>query len=229
MLQKGFRDDGDDVWQCQRCPNRFWSKSNANNQSVRRAEKFPGPSLIIAYTPCITHGLFRGMKESIKEAKEAVSSGYWSLYRYNPELIEKNKVPMTLDYKKPDFSTMPDFMRKQVRFSSLENAHPQLAEKLFEKTVHDAKTRFYNYASLAGQLDKIKAKIEPAEEKETIEKPVREKRRKKSDPEAKQEERQEEQNVPHVENSIPLMSRFREIDLSIFINDKFDGKMEFKS
>ena len=79
---------------------------------------------------------------------------------------------------------MPDFMRKQVRFSSLENAHPQLAEKLFEKTVHDAKTRFYNYASLAGQLDKIKAKIEPAEEKETLEKPVREKREKKSDPEA---------------------------------------------
>ena len=153
-------------------------------KAFEEAEKFPGPSLIIAYTPCITHGLFGGMKESIKEAKEAVSSGYWSLYRYNPELIEKNKVPMTLDYKKPDFSTMPDFMRKQVRFSSLENAHPQLAEKLFEKTVHDAKTRFYNYASLAGQLDKIKAKIEPAEEKETIEKPAREKREKKSDPEA---------------------------------------------
>ncbi|MFS0929018.1 pyruvate:ferredoxin (flavodoxin) oxidoreductase [Enterococcus durans] len=153
-------------------------------KAFEEAEKFPGPSLIIAYTPCITHGLFGGMKESIKEAKEAVSSGYWSLYRYNPELIEKNKVPMTLDYKKPDFSTMPDFMRKQVRFSSLENAHPQLAEKLFEKTVNDAKTRFYNYASLAGQLDKIKAKIEPAEEKETIEKPAREKREKKSDPEA---------------------------------------------
>lgn len=153
-------------------------------KAFEEAEKFPGPSLIIAYTPCITHGLFGGMKESIKEAKEAVSSGYWSLYRYNPELIEKNKVPMTLDYKKPDFSTMPDFMRKQVRFSSLENAHPQLAEKLFEKTVHDAKTRFYNYASLTGQLDKIKAKIETAEEKETLEKPLREKREKKSDPEA---------------------------------------------
>ncbi|QED58976.1 pyruvate:ferredoxin (flavodoxin) oxidoreductase [Enterococcus durans] len=153
-------------------------------KAFEEAEKFPGPSLIIAYTPCITHGLFGGMKESIKEAKEAVSSGYWSLYRYNPELIEKNKVPMTLDYKKPDFSTMPDFMRKQVRFSSLENAHPQLAEKLFEKTVHDAKTRFYNYASLTDQLDKIKAKIETAEEKETLEKPLREKREKKSDPEA---------------------------------------------
>ncbi|MFV0558173.1 MAG: pyruvate:ferredoxin (flavodoxin) oxidoreductase, partial [Enterococcus sp.] len=60
------------------------------------AERFPGPSIIIAYTPCITHGLFGGMKESLKEAKDAVSSGYWSLYRFNPELREKGKVPMTL-------------------------------------------------------------------------------------------------------------------------------------
>ena len=94
---------------------------------------------IIAYTPCITHGLLGGMKESLKEAKEAVSSGYWSLYRYNPTMVEKNKKPMTLDYKKPDFSAMPDFMRKQVRFSSLENANPNLAKALFEKTVQDAK------------------------------------------------------------------------------------------
>ncbi|MGX7172501.1 pyruvate:ferredoxin (flavodoxin) oxidoreductase [Enterococcus ratti] len=130
-------------------------------KAFEEAEKYPGPSLIIAYTPCITHGLFGGMKESIKEAQEAVSSGYWSLYRYHPELAEKNKVPMSLDYKKPDFSTMPDFMRKQVRFSSLENTNPQMAEKLFKKTVHDAKTRFYKYALLAGQLDKIKAKLEP--------------------------------------------------------------------
>lgn len=94
------------------------------------------------------------MKESLKEAKEAVSSGYWSLYRYNPTMVEKNKNPMTLDYKKPDFSAMPDFMRKQVRFSSLDNANPNLAKALFEKTVHDAKTRFYNYAALTGELEK---------------------------------------------------------------------------
>src|SRR5699024_7421425 len=125
-------------------------------KAFEEAEKYPGPSLIIAYTPCITHGLMGGMKESIKEAKEAVSSGYWSLYRYNPSLIEKGKVPMILDYKKPDFSTMGDFMRKQVRFSSLESANPQLAEKLFEKTVLDTKTRLYNYASLTGEHDKIK-------------------------------------------------------------------------
>lgn len=68
-------------------------------KAFEEAEKYPGPSLIIAYTPCITHGLFGGMKESLKEAKEAVSSGYWSLYRYNPTMVEKNKNPMTLDYK----------------------------------------------------------------------------------------------------------------------------------
>ncbi len=68
-------------------------------KAFEEAEKYPGPSLIIAYTPCITHGLLGGMKESLKEAKEAVSSGYWSLYRYNPAMVEKNKNPMTLDYK----------------------------------------------------------------------------------------------------------------------------------
>ena len=153
-------------------------------KAFEEAEKYPGPSLIIAYTPCITHGLLGGMKESIKEAKEAVSSGYWSLYRYNPSLIEKGKVPMILDYKKPDFSTMGDFMRKQVRFSSLESANPQLAEKLFEKTVLDAKTRFYNYASLTGQLDKIKEKLEPSDpivKEEEVETKKRKKERKIDD------------------------------------------------
>ena len=140
---------------------------------------------IIAYTPCIAHGLLGGMKESIKEAKEAVASGYWSLYRYNPELLTKNKTPMTLDYKKPDFTMMADFMRKQVRFSSLETIHPQAAEQLFDKTIQDAKKRFYNYAAMTGQLEKIKAKIEP---EDVIDKPEVEKTRVKKertiDPEA---------------------------------------------
>ncbi|GEK36723.1 pyruvate:ferredoxin (flavodoxin) oxidoreductase [Enterococcus thailandicus] len=151
-------------------------------KAFEEAEKFPGPSLIIAYTPCITHGLFGGMKESIKEAKEAVSSGYWSLYRYNPTLLEKGKNPMTLDYKKPDFSTMAEFMRKQVRFSSLENTNPLMAKDLFEKTVHDAKNRFYSYASMSGELEKIKAKLEPEPASNTPEKEQKEKRVKKERP-----------------------------------------------
>lgn len=151
-------------------------------KAFEEAEKFPGPSLIIAYTPCITHGLFGGMKESIKEAKEAVSSGYWSLYRYNPTLLEKGKNPMTLDYKKPDFSTMAEFMRKQVRFSSLENTNPLMAKDLFEKTIHDAKNRFYSYALMSGELEKIKAKLEPESVSNTPEKAQKEKRVKKERP-----------------------------------------------
>ncbi|MBP2100188.1 pyruvate:ferredoxin (flavodoxin) oxidoreductase [Enterococcus rivorum] len=132
-------------------------------KAFEEAEKFPGPSLIIAYTPCIVHGLSGGMGKTLQEAKEAVSSGYWSLYRFNPEAKEVGKNPMSLDYKKPKFEEMKDFMRKQVRFSSLETTQPQFAEKLFDKTVEDAKERFYNYARLAGQEEKIRAKLEKTE------------------------------------------------------------------
>ncbi|MDR3152567.1 MAG: pyruvate:ferredoxin (flavodoxin) oxidoreductase, partial [Bifidobacteriaceae bacterium] len=95
--------------------------SGANAQQTikafKEAEAYQGPSLIIAYTPCINHGLKGGMFMSLDEAKEAVESGYWSLYRYNPDNAELSKPAMTLDYKKPDFSIMKDFMLKQNRFS----------------------------------------------------------------------------------------------------------------
>lgn len=129
-------------------------------KAFEEAERFPGPSIIIAYTPCITHGLAGGMRQSLKEAQEAVASGYWSLYRYNPLLAENGKQPMTLDFKKPAFDQMPAFMQTQVRFASLQSANPNAAQALFEKTVSDAKTRFYNYARLASQEEKIRAKLE---------------------------------------------------------------------
>ena len=135
-------------------------------KAFEEAEKFPGPSIIIAYTPCITHGLAGGMSQTLKEAKDAVHSGYWSLYRYNPLLREKGKEPMTLDFKKPDFSLMKEFMRQQVRFASLESSQPDTAELLFNKTINDAKRRFYNYARLAGQEEKIRAKLEKQSEPE---------------------------------------------------------------
>ncbi|WP_071131594.1 pyruvate:ferredoxin (flavodoxin) oxidoreductase [Enterococcus timonensis] len=143
--------------------------SGANQmQTIRafeEAEKFPGPSLIIAYVPCINHGLKAGMSQTLAEAKEAVESGYWSLYRYNPLLEENGKVPMVLDFKKPDFSLMPDFMRKQTRFSALETTNPDQAGQLFAKTVSDAKRRFYSYARLTGQEEKIRQRIEKNEQK----------------------------------------------------------------
>lgn len=129
-------------------------------KAFEEAERFPGPSIIIAYTPCITHGLAGGMRQSLKEAQEAVASGYWSLYRYNPLLAKNGKQPMTLDFKKPAFDQMPAFMQTQVRFASLQSANPNAAQALFKKTVSDAKTRFYNYARLAGQEEKIRAKLE---------------------------------------------------------------------
>lgn len=89
---------------------------------------------------------------------------------------------MSLDFKKPAFSEMADFMRKQVRFSSLENTQPEAAKQLFEKTVSDAKTRFYNYAALAGEAEKIRAKLEP--EAAPAAKAERKPREKTADPEA---------------------------------------------
>jgi pyruvate-ferredoxin/flavodoxin oxidoreductase len=130
-------------------------------KAFEEAEKFPGPSLIIAYTPCITHGLAGGMRQSIKEAKEAVSSGYWSLYRYNPLLSEKGKVPMTLDYKKPDFSLMPTFMKTQVRFAALEGSESECGRLTYSRRPSwMRKTVFIIMLRLAGQEEKIRAKLE---------------------------------------------------------------------
>jgi len=156
-------------------------------KAFEEAEKFPGPSIIIAYTPCITHGLAGGMSQTLKEAQDAVQSGYWSLYRYNPLLKERGKTPLTLDFKKPNFDLMKEFMRQQVRFASLEASQPVVAEELFAKTVADAKRRFYNYARLAGQEEKIRAKLEKptaTDSQPTIEKTPRAGTERVVDPEA---------------------------------------------
>lgn len=157
-------------------------------KAFEEAEKFPGPAIIIAYTPCITHGLAGGMRKSIQEAKEAVASGYWSLYRHHPENKQRGLPAVTLDFKKPDFQRMPDFLRTQVRFSSLEAQYPEVSQKLFDKTVQDAQQRFFAYADMTGQGDKIRLKLssknnvaEPVAQ--TVKEPrIKEKRN--SDPEA---------------------------------------------
>ncbi|MDR1522056.1 MAG: pyruvate:ferredoxin (flavodoxin) oxidoreductase [Streptococcaceae bacterium] len=127
--------------------------SGANpNQTIKamlEAENYDGPSIIIAYTPCIHHGLKGGLENSIEEAKEAVKSGYWSLYRYNPLLREKGKNPFILDYKKPNFNNMKGFMSKQTRFAALTKINGEMAEQLYDKTVSDAKKRFARYFNFA--------------------------------------------------------------------------------
>ncbi|MFT8870865.1 MAG: pyruvate:ferredoxin (flavodoxin) oxidoreductase [Sporolactobacillus sp.] len=126
-------------------------------KALREAESFHGPSLVIAYTPCISHGLRGGLGHALNEASEAVKSGYWSLYRYNPDLEQEGKTAMQLDFKKPDFGQMIEFMLHQTRFSALQLHDEKTATRLFEKTRTDAERRFFNYAHLAGQDEQLRA------------------------------------------------------------------------
>lgn len=119
-------------------------------KAMIEAENYDGPSLIIAYAPCINHGLKKGMGKSQENIKDAVEAGYWSLYRYNPELKKQGKNPFTLDSKEPTKS-FKDFIMAQTRYSSLAKEFPEVAEKLFALTEEDAKDRLAGYQKLAQQ------------------------------------------------------------------------------
>ncbi|MCP3898538.1 MAG: hypothetical protein GY707_02260, partial [Desulfobacteraceae bacterium] len=92
----------------------------------------PGPSLVICYAPCINQGIKKGMGKSQTEAKLAVESGYWPLFRYNPLLTEEGKNPFTLDSKDPD-GTLQDFLSGETRFAALEKSFPEESKRLREK------------------------------------------------------------------------------------------------
>ena len=119
-------------------------------KALKEAESYHGPSLIIAYAPCINHGIKGGMKFAQTRMKQAVECGYWSLYRFNPELEKEGKNPFTLDSKEPtgDFR---EFIMSEVRYSSLTRTFPDVAEELFEKTEATAKERLENYKRLAAK------------------------------------------------------------------------------
>ena len=117
--------------------------------AIKEAEAYDGPSLIIAYAPCINHGLKAGMGLSQKEEKLAVECGYWHLYRYNPVLEEQGKNPFTLDSKEPDWSKFQDFLKGEVRFASLYKSFPDRAGELLQKTEEFAKIRLNTYKRLA--------------------------------------------------------------------------------
>ncbi|KIO46017.1 MULTISPECIES: pyruvate:ferredoxin (flavodoxin) oxidoreductase [Sanguibacteroides] len=114
-------------------------------KALKEAEAYPGPSLIIAYAPCINHGLKASMGKSQAEEKKAVECGYWQLYRYNPMLEEEGKNPFQLDSKEPDYSKFREFLMGEVRYNSLIKAAPEDAERLFEMTERDAKWRYEGY------------------------------------------------------------------------------------
>ncbi|MBC2724099.1 pyruvate:ferredoxin (flavodoxin) oxidoreductase [Desulfosporosinus sp.] len=117
---------------------------------IKEAEAYKGPSLIIAYSPCISHGLKAGMTMSLQEAKKAVDSGYWHLYHFNPDLIEEGKNPFTLDSEKPT-TPFREFIMGEVRYSSLLNTFPESAEELFEGAEKYAKVRYDSYKRLTNQ------------------------------------------------------------------------------
>ena len=119
-------------------------------KAITEAEAYPGPSLIIGYAPCISHGIKSGMMNSLEEAKNAVECGYWALYRFNPALKEAGKNPFSLDSKEPtkDFR---EFLMGEVRYAALAKSFPEAAEALFEKTERDAKERLEGYKRLANQ------------------------------------------------------------------------------
>ena len=116
-------------------------------KTIREAEAYPGPSLIIAYAPCINHGLKAkgGMGKSQAEEAKAVDCGYWHLWRYNPQLADEGKNPFSLDSKEPDWSKFHDFLLGEVRYLSVKKAYPNEAEELFSEAERMAKLRYKSY------------------------------------------------------------------------------------
>ena len=114
-------------------------------KAIREAEAYPGPSLIIAYAPCINHGLKAGMGKSQAEEANAVAAGYWHLWRYNPLLADEGKNPFTLDSKEPDWTKFHDFLLGEVRYLSVKKAYPKEAEELFKAAEEMAKLRYKSY------------------------------------------------------------------------------------
>ena len=116
---------------------------------LKEAEAYPGPSLIIAYAPCINHGIKGGMARTQTIGKEAVACGYWHLWHYNPLLEDEGKNPFVLDSKEPDWSKFRDFLLKEVRYTSLQKTFPQEAEELYKAAEENAKWRYEGYARRA--------------------------------------------------------------------------------
>ena len=119
-------------------------------KAIKEAEAYPGPSLIIAYAPCINHGIKVGMANTIAEEKKAVVTGYWHLWRYNPELKAEGKNPFILDSKEPT-GTVKDFLEGENRYLMLKKSNPDHAVELFDKAEKDLFERYETYKKMAAQ------------------------------------------------------------------------------
>ena len=121
------------------------------NQCIKafnEAESYNGPSIIIAYAPCINHGIKGGMSKAQEEEKKAVAAGYWNCFRFDPRLADEGKNPFTLDSKAPSASYR-DFIMGEVRYNALTRAFPERAEKLFEKAEDYAAKRYEKLEKMA--------------------------------------------------------------------------------
>ncbi|MGD9639525.1 MAG: pyruvate:ferredoxin (flavodoxin) oxidoreductase [Alphaproteobacteria bacterium] len=127
------------------------ASQNQYFKAIKEAEAYPGPSLIIAYAPCINHGLNAGMGKTQEEGKLAVECGYWHNYRFNPLLEAQGKNPFELDSTEPNWSKFQEFLKNEVRYSSLTKAFPEDAEILFKRAEEDAKWRYNGYKRLASR------------------------------------------------------------------------------
>lgn len=117
-------------------------------KAIREAEAYPGPSIIIAYAPCINHGLKKGMGKAQAEEAAAVACGYWHLWRYNPALEEEGKNPFSLDSKEPAWENFQDYLKGEVRFLSVMKQFPNEAADLFKACEDMAKKRYQSYVRM---------------------------------------------------------------------------------
>jgi pyruvate-ferredoxin/flavodoxin oxidoreductase len=114
-------------------------------KAMKEAESYNGPSIVIAYSPCINHGLKRGMGKSQEQAKLAVECGYWTLLRYDPRLAEAGKNPLQIDSKEPNWDAYDEYLMSETRYAQLKTINPAEAANLLETNKKEAQKRYKNY------------------------------------------------------------------------------------
>ncbi|MDD2279611.1 MAG: pyruvate:ferredoxin (flavodoxin) oxidoreductase, partial [Bacteroidales bacterium] len=125
------------------------ANQNQYFKALKEAESYDGPSLIIAYSPCINHGIHNGMGATQRQEKLAVEAGYWHTYRFDPRVEAEGKNPFQLDSKEPDWSKFQDFLKSEVRYTSLQKSFPENAAELFKAAEESAQWRYNSYLRLA--------------------------------------------------------------------------------
>ena len=122
---------------------------NQTLKAIKEAEEYEGPSLIIAYSPCIAHGIQGGLEVSKSQEKLATEVGYWPILRFDPRLVEKGKNPLQLDSKNPKWENYEEFLKTEIRYASLLKENPGHAKELFDINLKNAKETWNFYKRMA--------------------------------------------------------------------------------